>query len=80
MKLAFYKVGNSLGLERHSFDYEENSEKIMETLAQLPDGECKVYDMEHYGWGKEPGPNAADFETDYNDEELDGGWWCIVIR
>ncbi len=80
MKLAFYKVENSLGLERHSFDCEDNSEKIMETLVQLPDGECKVYDMEHYGWGKEPGPNAADFETDYNDEELDGGWWCIVIR
>ena len=79
MKLAFYKVENSLGLERNSFDCEE-SEKIMETLAQLPDGECKVYDMSRYGYGKEPGPNAADFETDYNDEELDGGWWCIVIR
>lgn len=76
MKLAFYKVENSLGLERHSFDCEDKSEKIMETLAKLPDGECKVYDMDNYGWGT----NAADFEEDYNDEELDGGWWCIVIR
>jgi len=20
------------------------------------------------------------FQDDYNDEELDGGWWCIVIN
>ena len=80
MTLAFYKVDNSLGLERHSFDCEDKSEKIMETLAKLPDGECKIYNMDYYGWGNRPAPNAADFEEDYNNEELDGGWWCIVIQ
>jgi len=37
--------------------------------------------MSKYGYGKEPGLNAADFEEDYNDEIIDGSdWWCIVIR
>jgi hypothetical protein len=80
MKIAFYKVDNALNLERHSFDCESNGEKILETLAQLPDGECKVYDMSAFGYGNVPYPNAADFEEDYNDEELDGGWWCVVIK
>jgi hypothetical protein len=81
MKLAFYKVKNSLNLERHSFDCEDNGEKILAKLAELPDEECRVYDMSKYGYGKEPGSNAADFEDDYNDEIIDGSdWWCIVIR
>ena len=80
MIIAFYKVENSLGLERHSFDNEEDGKKILETLAQLPDGECKVYDMSVYGYGNLPCPNAVDFKEDYNNEELDGGWWCVVIK
>lgn len=81
MKIAFYKVDNALKLERHSFDCESNGEKILETLAQLPEDECKVYDMSVYGYGGVPFPNAADFEDDYNDEIIDGKeWWCIVIK
>ena len=80
MKLVFFAVNNSLELGRHSFDCVEDDSKVMETLSQLKEGEVRVYDMSHYGYGKEPSPNAADFETDYNDEILDGGWWCIVLN
>lgn len=80
MILAFYKVNNSIGLKRHSFDYETDGKKVLETLSQLPDEEYKLYDMSVYGYGNLPSPNAADFEDDYNNEELDGGWWCVVIR
>lgn len=41
-------------------------------LAKLGDEELKIYDMD----------NKYDidfFQEDYNDEELDGGWWRVVI-
>jgi hypothetical protein len=25
-------------------------------------------------------PTLGDFEEDYNDEMLDGGWWSVIIR
>ena len=79
MILAFYKVDNSKKYERHTFD-NYRPETIKEMLDELDDDEVHFFDTEHYGWGAEPSPNLADFEEMYNDEELDEGWWCIVIN
>ena len=79
MILAFYKVDNSKGYGRHSFDA-FRPETIKEMLHELDENEVHFFDTEHYGWGAEPCPNLIDFEEMYNDEEFDGGWWCIVIN
>lgn len=78
MTIAFYKVDNSLNYGRHEFDA-NRLETIIEKLQQLPDDEVKLYDADKYSWQSET-PSLADFETDYNDEQLDGGWWCIIIN
>lgn len=78
MTIAFYKVDNSLNYERHEFDT-NRPETIIEKLQQLPEDEVKLYDGDKYSWQSKE-PTLADFETDYNDEELDGGWWCIIIN
>lgn len=79
MILAFYKVNNSCGYSRDEFNT-NRPETIIEKLDKLNDDEVKIYDTDHYGYGAVPSPNLADFETDFNDEELDGGWWVIVIN
>ena len=78
MTIAFYKVDNSLNYERHTFDT-FRPETIIEKLKLLPDDEVKFYDANEYSWSTRT-PSLADFETDFNDEELDCGWWCIIIN
>ena len=81
MILAFYAVSNSQNYERHTFDaIQDNKQKVLSMLSRLPNEQVRIYDTEHYGWGAVPSPNMADFENDYNDEYLDGGWWCIVLK
>ena len=83
MIIAFYKVANSQGYERHTFDaISDKPEEIMAKLKRLKSDEVRMYSTEAYGYGQtHPYPNMADFEDDYNDEIIDGsGWWCIVIR
>ena len=81
MILAFYKVNNSLAYGRHEFDkFYDQPELIVEKLNKLPEDEVKFYDTDHFGYGAVPSPNLADFVEDYNDEELDGGWWVIAIN
>lgn len=74
MKLAFYKVDNSKDYERHTFDNLYDSPQVIkEMLSELRDDEFRVYDMD----------NSIDrsiFQDEYNDEDLDGGWWCVVIN
>lgn len=73
MKLAFYKVDNSQQYGRHEFDYiADEPKKILEMLSKLDDKELRIYDMDDKY-------DAIDFEVDYNDEILDGGWWCVII-
>ena len=73
MILAFYRVDNSLKYERHTFDYiAEEPKKILEMLSKLDDEELRIYDMDDKY-------DVVDFEVDYNDEILDGGWWCVAI-
>lgn len=80
MLVVFYKVDNSKEYDRHTFDG-WRKEETLKALYELPDDEVRSYDMEHYTLSGKYGmnPNAIDFEEDYNNEELDGGWWCVVI-
>lgn len=72
MELAFYKVNNSCGYERHTFDmWYDRPQEIRDMLAKLGDEELKIYDMDY---------DIDFFQDDYNDEKLDGGWWCVAIR
>lgn len=85
MIIAFYKVDNSQGYERHTFDdIYDQPEKIKEMLSKLSGEELKMYDTNNYGWGAVPSPNLADFVEDFNDQELDSefgdSWWCVVIQ
>jgi len=76
MTLAFYKVGNSMKYDRHTFDLMQRSgaaREIKNMLAELSDEELRMYDMDN-------NIDMSIFQDDYNDEELDGGWWCIVIN
>lgn len=66
MILAFYRVDNSLEYGRHSFDTVA-PDKILEKIKQLPEEEREIYS------------SPEDFAVAYNDELLDGGWWCVTI-
>lgn len=79
MLLAFYSIDNSGDYTRDSFN-DMTDDEIIKSLSELLDDEVKFYDMSHYGYGAVPSPNMADFVEDYNDELLDGGWWCIALN
>lgn len=73
MLIAFYAVNNRLNYGRHEFDnIYDNPEEILERLSKLGDEELRIYDMSRI-------LDIYDFQEDYNDEMLDGGWWCVVI-
>lgn len=79
MKLAFYKVDNSMNYERHTFDnLYDKPDEIIGMLEKLTADEWRTYDMNRAD--AQRWPDAQDFEEDYNDELLDGGWWCVVLR
>jgi len=77
MILSFYAVDNSKGFNRNSFTGKSASE-ILDALEQLPPEEVRSYDMSQYNSYDRPALNA--FVEDYNNEELDGGWWCVIIN
>ena len=74
MILAFYKVDNSKNYERHTFDkWYDKPDVIKSMLSELSDEELRMYDMENMY-------EVDFFQYDYNNEVLDGGWWCVVIN
>lgn len=74
MTLAFYKVDNSKNYERHTFDILfDRPQEIKRMLSELNDDEFLCYDMDN-------NIDRSIFQDDYNDEILDGGWWCVVIN
>lgn len=80
MTIAFYKVNNSLNYGRHEFDqFCDQPQEVLDMLQRLPEDEVKFYNADQYSWQSKE-PTLADFETDYNDEELDNGWWCVVLK
>lgn len=75
MKLGLYKVNNSLGYERHTFDnIYDDPRKIEEMLQPLLDkDEAAIIGLEDV--------ESIDlFAEEYNDELYDGGWWAVTIR
>ena len=78
MTIAFYKVDNSQNYGRDTFNYYfDNGKAILEKLQLLNDDEWRTYDTSRCeGNGS---PNLIDLQEDYNNELLDGGWWCIII-
>ena len=74
MTLAFYKVDNSKKYERHTFDmWCDRPQVIKEMLSELSDDELRIYDLDNKF-------DSDYLQDDYNDEILDGGWWCVVIN
>ena len=73
--VAFYRVDGDY--DRHSFD-DLTDEEAYELLLALSEDECKMYNLSTYK-GTGPVYDLADFESDYNDELLDGGWWMKVL-
>lgn len=79
--LAFYKVDNSLGYERHTFDdIYDKPDKILERLVELPDDEFRIYDLNTNLNRTGKFLDISDLVEDYNDEELDGGWWSVLLE
>lgn len=76
-ELVFYKVDNSMDYDRHTFDGLDGNEAYA-MLANLPEDEVHFYELTE-GYNTR-GPSLSDFIEDYNDEELDGGWWCTIIK
>ena len=74
--LAFYKVDNEKEYGRYSFDTMD-SEEILKALNELPDEQVRFYEL-CVGYSNKM-LSLSDFVEDYNDEELDGGWWSILI-
>ena len=79
MVIAFYKVDNSKGYGRNSFDHMDKAEDIYNALNQLQEEEWRTYDLSTTSQsGKYP--SLGDFVEDYNDQIIDGdGWFVIVI-
>ena len=85
--LAFYPVGNESDWGRDEFDAVTDEEAFRAMWAHRVEMDVRFYDMEsHYGnhdtydIGCYHIGEADDFETDYNNEELDGGWWCKCLH
>jgi len=82
--MVFYPVGNSFGWGREDFENMLDLDAFKTLWENRHKAAARFYDMDsHYGdrgeFEQSMG-NADEFETDYNDEVLDGGWWCKVLH
>lgn len=82
MILIFTSVGND-AVQRHSFDDYDTS-KVEDCLAiydyihqNMPECDFHCYDLS--GNPKSRIMGVYEFEQDYNDEELDGGFWVFAL-
>ena len=78
MYLAFYKVDNNKGYGRHAFDCFD-AEETLSALQELEEDEWHLYDLSTDSYSTRT-LSLADLQEDYNDEELDGGYWCVVLN
>lgn len=81
MVLAFYSVDGNYG--RDSFDgYNTNAkEDCIEIVKKLNEGSyVRYYDMNTDSQSTMASFNRNEFVNDYNDEMLDGGYWCICLN
>lgn len=78
----FYSVGNKVNADRHTFDdmsdaeimqffsdhqYDENIDFRIYNLSDADNYRCMFWQC------------LSEFIEDYNNEDLDGGWWCINV-
>ena len=73
--LVFYPIENELNYGRHAFDLMSDEEAWKE--LQKLEG-VRVYDMTRSDRNGRT-LDMGDFVEDYNDEELDGGWWSVIL-
>lgn len=73
---VFYPVNNNKGYERHTFDNYTDDKIIAEMLREVDN--LKVYNLDCTNRSKEV--CLYDLVEDYNDEELDGGYWMIILN
>ena len=78
MILAFYSVGNSLGYDRDTFDGMA-PEEALKMIEKLDPEEYFCYDTSFNYNSSIQHPGLDAFAEDYNDECLDGGFWCVVL-
>ena len=81
MVLAFYSVDGNYG--RDSFDgYNTNAkEDCIEIVKKLSEGTyVRYYDMGTDSQSTMASLNRNEFVNDYNDEMMDGGYWCICLN
>lgn len=72
----FYPVDNNKGYDRHYFDEFTDDKNVAEMLREVEG--IRVYNLESTNRSKDVG--LFDLEEDYNDEELDGGYWLKVVN
>lgn len=72
----FYPVDNNKGYDRHSFDLYTDDKIISQMLSEVEG--VKAYNLESRNRSKEVG--LFDLEEDYNNEELDGGYWMKIVN
>ena len=83
--LAFYPVDNALGWDRFPAELGclEQDMAFKKMWFERDGLDAKFYDMGHKDYGDKLGQygikNADEFEDDYNDEDLDGGFWVKVF-
>ena len=73
--LVFYPVENELKIERHTFDL-MTDEEAWEELCKVEG--VRIYDLTRSNRNGSM-LDMGDFVEDYNDEELDGGWWSVIL-
>lgn len=70
--IVFYPVDNKMGYDRHSFD----CMSAIEAFSKLYKLDERQWYVAHTTSFSCRYPNLAEFTDNYNNEELDGGWWC----
>lgn len=78
--IAFYRVANPLGFDRHTFDtWDDEStykelQKLLEYTNDNFDSYVRFYSVE----------DLTDFQEEFNDEECDmcdgSNWWCRLLN
>lgn len=82
--IVFYPVGNPLDLGRDGFPYLDDDQAFEKFWKEREELGAVFYNMSTRSYSDRFGQfgflNAADFETDCNDEVLDiSGSWCRVF-
>ena len=80
--LVFWTAGN-YEVERHTLDNVSDLDAFDILWHKRDELGARFYDMDTSSYSAPFGQygilNASDFEEDYNDEMLDGGFWCKVL-